>query len=125
MIKAEKTVQVGDIVFCLIKKINLVSRAPNQGDTYFGHRIKKIDLVSRNGANTEERRFTIANYRGREDGTCFSENIYGKFVKVMKADPGAKPPPKGEGRGKGKEGKGRGTGKGKGRGKGKRNGPVW
>ena len=57
-------IQLNDIVFCEVQP----------GNRFYAHIVKKIeDWEGR-------RRFTIANYAGRENGWCYSEHIYGKLI---------------------------------------------
>ena len=59
-------IQLNDIVFCEVQP----------GNRFYAHIVKKIeDWEGR-------RRFTFANYAGRENGWCYSEHIYGKLIHV-------------------------------------------
>ena len=59
-------IQVHDVVFCEVQPRNL----------FYAHVVKHIDRFHGHPC------FTIANLRGRENGWCMAEHIYGKLIHV-------------------------------------------
>ena len=67
-VTAESDVKVDNIVFCQVQP----------GDRFYAHNVKAIDVWPSTGRTY----FTIANLKGRENGWCFIEHIYGKLIEV-------------------------------------------
>ena len=67
-VRAEEQVNVGDIVFCQVQPL----------DKFYAHNVKAKGKWT-NGRTY----FTIANLKGRENGWCFIEHIYGRLIDVI------------------------------------------
>ena len=59
-------IQLEDIVFCEVQP----------GNRFYAHVVKRI------GEWEGKRYFTIANIKGRENGWCYDEHVYGKLTRV-------------------------------------------
>ena len=66
-------VKVGDIVFCLVEP----------GPRYYAHQVKTITCTWYDKTKRTEQCYTISNLKGRENGWCFIDQIYGKMYRIM------------------------------------------
>ena len=62
-------VQEDDIVFCEVQP----------GDRFYGHLVKRKEW----NAKLEKWVFTISNMKGRENGWCYMEHIYGRLTECV------------------------------------------
>ena len=65
--------KVGDIVFCLVEP----------GPRYYAHQVKTITCTWYDKTKRTEQCYTISNLKGRENGWCFIDQIYGKMYRIM------------------------------------------
>ena len=66
-------VKKGDIVFCLVEP----------GSRFYAHQVKTITWNWYDKTKRTEQCYTISNLKGRENGWCFIDQIYGKLYKIM------------------------------------------
>ena len=62
-------IYVGDCVFCQVQP----------GDRYYAHKVLAIKEHSLHEATV----YTIGNMAGRENGTCYRHNIYGRLSEAV------------------------------------------
>ena len=68
-VTSEQEVQVNDIVFCEVQP----------GNRFYAHMVLEVQEGS-----SGKMRYIIGNARGRQNGWCYIEHIYGKLVEVAR-----------------------------------------
>ena len=69
LVSTDDEVSQGDIVFCQVQP----------ADTFYAYHAKKKEVWGGTGKYS----YTIANLKGRENGWCYIEHIYGRLAEVL------------------------------------------